>query len=88
MAISGPTLAGYAAAAAAVAGAAATILAPKPKAAELPAAPTVAAATAMPTADDATVQLAKRRSIAEMQQQQGRASTILTAGLNNDKLGA
>lgn len=49
------------------------MLAPKAKSA--PAAPATAV---MPTPDDASVQAAKRKRIAEIQGRQGRASTILS----------
>lgn len=50
-----------------------TLMGKKPKAAA--AAP---AAAVMPTADDASIQDAKRKRVAEMQSRQGRASTILS----------
>jgi len=43
-------------------------------------APTVEPVTAMPTADDATAQAAKKRSLLEQRRRRGRASTILTDG--------
>lgn len=49
------------------------MLSPKQKAAPAAAAPAV-----MPTADDASVQAAKRKRIAEIQGRQGRASTVLS----------
>lgn len=52
-----------------------------------PPAPVVAPVTPMPTADDAAVQDAKRKSIASITARQGRASTILS-GTDDGKLGA
>ena len=49
------------------------------------AAPTVAPVTPMPTADDAAVADAKKKSIAAITARQGRASTILTG--NSDPSG-
>lgn len=46
--------------------------------AKAPAAPAAPAAAVMPTPDDASVQAAKRKRIAEIQGRQGRASTILS----------
>ena len=71
----GPTGTAMATATAAAAGAK-KLLTPK--------APGVAAPKTMPTADDAAVQAARRRQVAEMQARGGRASTILSDG---DKLG-
>lgn len=47
---------------------------------KVPTAGDVKAPAVMPTADDATVQAAKRRQIAEIQSRSGRASTILSEG--------
>lgn len=53
-----------------------------------PPAPTPTAPTVMPTADDASVQAARKKSIADQTHRQGRASTILTSDQDtSDKLG-
>ena len=51
------------------------------------AAPAVTPPTPMPTPDDAAIKAAKRRSIADQQRRQGRASTILTDTGTTDALG-
>lgn len=53
-----------------------TLMGKKPKAAAASAA--APAPAVMPTADDASIQAAKRKRVAEMQSRQGRASTILS----------
>jgi hypothetical protein len=50
-------------------------------------APTVAPPAVMPTIDDEAVRRAKRNAIASAQQRGGRASTILSDGAKEDKLG-
>ena len=53
-----------------------------------PVAPTPAPPTVMPTADDASGQAARKKSIMDQAQRQGRASTILTSEKDtSDKLG-
>jgi len=63
-----------------------TALTPKPSVPSIQA-PTVTAPTPMPTAGDASMQAAKKASIADQLARQGRASTILTDPLNQDSAG-
>lgn len=49
--------------------------------------PPVVPTPLMPTPDDSAVKEAKRKSLAALSQQTGRASTILTDTGSNDKLG-
>jgi hypothetical protein len=50
-------------------------------------APPIAPPAVMPTVDDEAVKKAKRQAMASAQQRGGRASTILTDGPKEDKLG-
>jgi hypothetical protein len=52
-----------------------------------PSAPAVKPPAVMPTVDDAAVEQAKQRRIAEMQSRSGRASTIFTGQDSGDKVG-
>ena len=54
---------------------------------DTPKAPSVTAPTAMPTPGDAADKAAKRLSLTQQMQRQGRASTILTDTGTSDKLG-
>lgn len=83
--ISATTIATAVAAAATVAGTAYTMSQGSPKAPTAP--PPIPAPAVAPTMDDAAIQDAKKRQMAENAARSGRASTILSDSSGSDKLG-